>query len=174
MSESSNTPIDNLAIHDQSGESSDSESEPDSRQSRLTDFLAIIRSRTGMSQTRSQTQGGDGSSGGLSAADRAALRKQDADRAKRDHDSKKKLPKISEVLWTHKDRKKKIVVQELTRMMRQLNEYLKVDGIRETAFEQDEGLQRQFRRTRLNALSVRDAALPPEGASWPVRAGSPK
>ena len=87
-------------------------------------------------ETRSANQGnpqGGTSGGGFSAADRAEMRKHDADRARRDHESKKKLPKVSEVLWTHKDRKKKSVVQELTRMMRQLNEYLKVDGIRETA-----------------------------------------
>ena len=107
-------------------------------------------------QTRSST-------GGLSASERAELQKRDADRAKRDHDSKKKLPKVSEVQWTHRDRKKRSVVQEMTRMMRQLNEFLKVDGIRETAFEPDDAMQKQYRKSRMNVMSARDAHLPPEG-----------
>ena len=90
-------------------------------QFRITDYLPVIRNRTGMpNRSRSQggqadspSQGGDPNSGGIGAqpggggaqADRNEARRLAQEQAKRDHDSKKKLPKISEVTWTHRTTK---------------------------------------------------------------------
>ena len=85
-------------IHSDS-EGSQSEHEFDTSQTRLTDYLSVTRWRTGMAaETRSQ------GTSSATATDRAELRRQEAERARREHEARKKLPKITEVSWTHKDR----------------------------------------------------------------------
>ena len=75
------------------------------------------------------------------------------------------------VEWTYKDRKKPKVVQELTRMIRQLREYTKVDGIRETAHEMTNAKQEEYRKVRNSVLSAADIDKPPPGwlSVWTIR-----
>ena len=99
----------------------------------------------------------------MSTDERAEIQQLAREQALRDHEAKKKYPKVSEVSWTHKDRKKRTVVQELTRLLRQLHEYLKVDAIRETAFVLDENQKAALRATRMAPMSLLEASLPPPG-----------
>ena len=166
----SNAPLSDTDMVDDSELSTSSSSDDDSddewqsgpsSQSLLTSLFAVTRMRSGMGPKAPQSPAHGSSS--VSADERAEMQRIAREQAMRDHEAKKKYPKVSEVTWTHKDRKKRTVVQELTRLIRQLNDYLKVDAVRETAFEADDNRKAQLRAVRMTPLSIADSNLPPPG-----------
>lgn len=140
-------------------ESSLSDSESDAEDESSNGSQNLITQLFSVTKSRSRS----GMPPKMPADERAEMQRIAREQSIRDHEAKKKLPKITEVTWTHKDRKKNTVVQELTRMMRQLQDYLKIDAIRETAFVQNDGEKAQLRAVRMQPLSFADADKPPPG-----------